>query len=303
MKIITSGANALVSSTVAASSYAAWNVATAYVVGNKVYLASTFGEYECLVNNTGLDPSTHLYDATTNPTGEWKFLGTANRYKMFDQFLNTQTIDATSMVVEFANYGNMAIFIGNITGDSITIEVIDNATSTVIETFTQKLFPEIGDWLEYFYGTWLTDDRITSVLYERTTLTRNTNIKITLTGSGTVGIGIVLAGPVRVVGSTAWGFQVEALDYSTVVTDTSSGATYLSKGNVVKLITADIWCSTAQSEPAYNSLVLVSGTICVFYDEIADGSTQKLFGFVKKVTQAYEGYCNTLIKVDLQGLI
>ena len=303
MKIITAGANTLVSSTVAASSYSAWNVATAYSIGDKVYLASTFGEYECLVANTGVDPSTSVYNATTNPSGKWLFLGTANRFRMFDQFLNTQTTDSLTMSVEFENYGCMAVYFGNISGDEITIEIIDNNTALVIETYTQVLYQDSVDWLTYFYGSWLTDDRINNVLYERTTLTRDVSIRVTVTGASTVGIGVVVAGPLKDVGVAQWGAQIDGLDYSTVVTDSSNGITYLSKGNFVKLVTADLWCSTAESDAAYNTLSLVSGTICVFYEGLADGSIQKLFGFVKKSSLVYKGYDETLIKVDLQGLV
>ena len=303
MKIITAGANALVSSTVAASSYADWNSATSYLVGDLVYLPSTFGEYQCLVANSNKNPSTHVYNATTNPSGEWLFLGTANRFRMFDQFLNTQTTDTASIVVEFSNYGNQAIYLGNLTGDSVTIEVINNATSLVIETYTKSLYSEPTNWLEYFYGTWLTSDRSTYALYERITLTRDVNIRVTITGSATVGIGTVLAGPLKTVGVAQWGVQFDSLDFSTVTTDSSNGITYLSKGNIVKLITADLWCSTMQSEAAYNTMLLISGTICVFYDTLADGSVQTLFGFVKKASQVYKTYDETLIKVDLQGLI
>jgi hypothetical protein len=127
---------------------------------------------------------------------------------------------------------------------------------------------------------------------------------VTLSSASIVAIGVVVSGAIKEIGEAQWGFQNDALDYSTVLTDSTSGATYLSKGNVVKIITADIYCNTVSSEAAYNTLALLSSRACVFYDKIANiDNYQHLYGFIKKVSQVYKGYNETIIKVDLQGLI
>ena len=109
MKILFPQAFTLTSSNISNSSYSDWNASTAYAIGAQVYLPDNYGEYKCLVANTGVDPRTSIYDATKNPNGKWLFLGTTNKYRMFDKYLNTQSIKNGKIIIELLAYGYNAL--------------------------------------------------------------------------------------------------------------------------------------------------------------------------------------------------
>lgn len=289
MKIITPTTYTLISSNVADTQYAAWNSATSYSIGNIVSFTN-HGEYQALTANTNKDPS-------LNPT-DWVFLGTTNRWRMFDQFLNTQTINAGSIVATILAYDVKAIFVGNVSADSVRIQVVDNISSNIIEDATYSLLNEPLDWLQYFYNP-VTFQR-NSVVHERTTLQRDVSITITATSSGNAAIGSLLLGQVYSIGTTLWNFRVSALDYSAVATDTQTGATYLSKGNYAKLWDGQMFIKTDGSDAIYSYLISIQGTPAVFYDR---PNTTLVYGFIKTFDMTLSGAVETRLDIKLQGLI
>lgn len=293
MKIIYPTEITIASSNVTGSSYTDWSSSTTYTVGQNVYLASNYGEYEALTNNTNKPPN-------LNPT-DWKFLGTANKYKMFDQFLNTQTSNTSTIEVEIVAYGSMAIYLGNLEASSVLIQVINNDTLEVIETSSFSLLGEVNNWLDYFYGDWV-ENRLKSVTYQRTTLTRNISYMINIdNGINNAKCGILTTGILKDIGFTKWGMNVGALDYSTVAIDTSSGATYLSRGNYAKRISADIFCYTSAAQAVYKSLTDARGTPIVFINESFDEFN--VYGYMQKFETLVNGPIETAISLDIIGLI
>lgn len=293
MKIIYPTEITLTSSNVAGSSYSDWSASTAYTIGQYVFLPTNYGEYQALTNNTGKYPS-------LNPT-DWKFIGTANKYKMFDQFLNTQTSNSGTIEVEIVAYGSMALYLGNLEAESVTIEVVNNDTLSVIETVTFSMYGEVSNWLDYFYGDWLENKR-TSITYERTTLTRNVSYVITIeNGINNAKCGIFTTGILKDIGFTKWGMNVGALDYSTVAVDTSSGATYLSQGNYAKRISADVFAYTDGVQTAYKALTDARGLPIVFINERFDDFN--VFGYIQKFETLVNGPVETAITLDIIGLI
>lgn len=258
MKILMPNSIIITSSNVTPSSYAEWNNTTAYAIGTCVYLPADYGEYKCIVANTGVDPRTSLYDAN-NTSGKWQFLGTANKYKMFDQFLNTQTVKEGQIINQIACYGSQAFYLGNIEAMSVTIDIIDNQTLEVIESYSKNLFPAVSDWKDYFYGDWIAKNK-GSILYERTTLSLDVSAIITIdNGTDEAKCGVFVCGETRNIGNSKWGVKIGALDYSTVLINTATGATYLSKGNYAKTLDIDIFAKTPSVLPIYQALVDARG--------------------------------------------
>ena len=294
MKIVRPVQIALTSSNVADSSYPLWDSTTSYSVGDLVYLNDNHGEYQALTANTGINP-------LDNPT-DWQWLGTTDRWRMFDQYLNTVTSNVGSIVVEIVPAYSNAIYLGNLYCNTVTIEVIDNATSTVIETYTQDMVEDVVDWQDYLYGSWINQKK-SIVMYERTTLTTDVTFKVTLdAGTDMASCGIVVCGNSIDIGYTLFDLQASALDFSKVVTDTNTGVTFLEKGNYAKTINADIFTRTANADVVYRLLTEISGTPVVFVGG-GEYETLSVFGFVQKFETAIKSSQETIIALQLQGLI
>lgn len=289
MKIIKPNNFTLISSNVPDTAYIAWVSSASYTVGT-IVSHTNHGEYQALTANTNKDPS-------KNPT-DWKFLGTTNRWKMFDQFLNTQTTNASIITATVSVYDAQSIFVGNVNADSIRIQIKDNYTGSIIEDITYSLLDEPTDWLSYFYSD--INYVKSSIIHERTTLTRDVSVIITATSGGTPAIGIFLAGSTYSIGLTQWNFKLSALDYSVVAIDTASGVTYLQKGNYAKLWDGQMFIDTDWSGSVYATLVSIEGTPVVFYDK---PDTTLVYGFIKTFDMTISGRVETRIDIKLQGLI
>jgi hypothetical protein len=299
MKIIKPNNFTLISSNVPDTAYPAWDSATAYSVG-AIVSYTNHGEYQALSANTNKDIglAVNIYDAVKNPSGCWKFLGTTNRWKMFDQFLNTQTTNASTITATVSVYDAQSIFVGNVNADSVQVQIKDNSTSSIIEDVTYSLLDEPTDWLSYFYSD--ISYVKSSIIHERTTLTRDVSVIVTATSSVTAAIGIFLAGSTYSIGLTQWNFKTSALDYSVVATDTSSGATYLQQGNYAKLWDGQMFIDTDWSNSVYATLINIRGTPIVFYDK---PDTTLIYGFIKTFEMTISGTVETRVDLKLQGLI
>lgn len=301
MKILFPQAFTLTSSNIADSSYANWSNTTAYVVGDIRYLPSNYGEYKCLVANTGKDPLTHTYNAEKNPSGEWLFLGTTNKYRMFDKYQTSQSSRTGNLTVEMIAYETQAVFLGNLDAIDVTIEIIDNDTLEVIETFSKNLMRDVTDAFDYGYGDWA-ENKKTQLIYERTTATRNVSIIIQINnGVSDAKCGIFCCGKVKEIGNTQWNLNVGALDYSTNVTDTSTGDTTLIEGNYSPTLDLDIFTHTVSAMALNKILNDARGKAVVFMAGYTDDLV--VYGFKQKHNTVMSGPIQTIITVNIIGLI
>lgn len=293
MKILRPGDFALISSNVPDSTYPVWDSAASYNSGDIVYVPDNHGEYQAITSNSGLYPP-------DNPA-DWQWLGTTNRWRMFDQYLNTATVNNGTISIEVSAYGSEGLFIGNIYGTTLNIDVVDNVSGSTIESETINLMTDPTDWEDYFYGDWI-DEYKRSYFYERKTLTGDVTYKLTLdAGADDAKIGIFMVGKVDDIGATLYGVDMSALDYSKVITDANTGATYLEQGNYAKTMQADIFAYTSEVDVLYRKLTDIRGTPCVFVG--GKYETLTVYGFVKKFETVLKGPVETMITVDLQGLI
>lgn len=304
MKILVPTLQTLDSSNVPVSAFANYSATTTYAVGEKVFIpdAGYWSEYKCLVAGTiGVDPRTSVYNATSNPDGKWEFLGTTNRFKMFDQFSNTQTINPEKIETGVTAIDADGIYLGNLDAVKVTIKVIDNLDTSIIEEITYELYPDILDWMDYFYGKWF-DQRKTQIAYERLTLTRDVSFSVIIdNGSGDAKCGIFLPGSLEEFGYAKLKVKLGIEDYSPIVKDTSTGATYIQKGNFAKVMGFDIFTPTETIERVYTMLTRLSGIPVV--------TTQNNFGLfmIYGYFQSSETICEdeqeTAITGTFMGLI
>lgn len=304
MKVMIPGAITLLSSNIPVTSYPAWAVGNNYIIGAIVSSSgASKGEFQALVANVGKSPedAINIYDATKNPTGCWKFIGTQNRWKCFDQFLNTQASNTGTITMTVSCYGAHALYLGNLDAIDVTISVMDNDTAEIIEgPVTIGVITEPTTHEEYGFGDWI-DETQGNITYERTTLTRNISFVITVNGSGTAKLGIFAAGMVRDIGNTQWGSELSSIDFSTVVTDTSSGVTYLAKGNSAKLINPTLLSDTPQITAYYRSLDRVQGQAVVFIGEAYEAFS--VYGYLQKFNQTASNPVKTSTSLNVVGLI
>lgn len=304
MKIMFPGGLTLLSTNIGNTPYPNWSSSQTYSVGSIISSSgSSKGEFQAMVGSQDMSPedAANVYDVSKNPTGAWKFLGTQNKFRCFDQYLNTQSSNLKTISMTVSAYGAHAIFLGNIDAIDVTISVMDNTSASIIEgPTTIGVITEPTTHEEYGYGDWI-DKTQGNITYQRTTLTRDISFVIMVNaGLDTAKLGMCSAGVLREVGDTLWGAELSSLDFSTVVTDTSTGATFLLKGNTAKTLSPKLIADTENITNYYRALNDAQGNPVLFID---DFEVFSVFGYLQKFKQIVTNPKRFETDIDIIGLI
>ncbi len=172
------------------------------------------------INTSGSQSGVHTATASTNlnkvppNTAFWNPESATNRWKMFDQYNNTQTTNPDSIVVTVSpKLISQGLYLGNLDANSVSV-VVEDAVAGVVRTENQSLI--ISDSASSFFN-WCFK-RIRRKKYFITTLLpvyANATITVTASKIGSVAkCGMFSVGPLIDVGLTQYGLSSELKDYS-----------------------------------------------------------------------------------------
>ena len=199
----------LSSSSLVEDEYPLWDIAQAYVIGDRViYVAVDIHNiYEAVATSTAVDPY--------SDTGTyWVKVGSTNKYKMFDASVASQSVDSgtINVTVRLNEPIDTIAFIGT-DATSVTVTITDPVAGVVYNAATSLVDPAgIDDWYEYFYEA--PQRKVDSML---TNLPRygGAAIRVVLSSpSGLVGCAEMVFGRAKEIGWTQYGAKVGIVDYS-----------------------------------------------------------------------------------------
>ncbi|MCO5761946.1 MAG: hypothetical protein NHG36_10590 [Chromatiaceae bacterium] len=314
MRVTAPLALTLVSTSVAANQYggvtlSAWNIATAYSVGNRVYYYAgatvplVYHAFEALTAHIGQTPA-------IGGTSDWLDLGPVNDRAMFDSRTGTLTtaseeIDVT--VAPGAFFDHIALV--RLEG-CFTVQItVSRGSGETYQEFYDQTFDVTDDatsWRDYFFS----DD--TAV---RTALTitpqifySDTRVRVILTGAtgSTVGLGLLLVGRGRDLGDTIDSPSLGIEDYSTKETD-AFGNTYLLEREYADRASVQLILPPGQVDAVRRILASYRATPALydFNNTDADERWDSLiiFGYYEdfEVTLSYPG--KSFCSLSVQSLI
>lgn len=201
----------LVSSS-ATESVALWNAATSYTVGQQARLATTQQIYENLI--AGVDATSPDVAALVPVTPRWFAVGPSNIWAMFDGLITTKT-SATSplTVVVKPGYCNAIGFAG-LEGELLTLVVRDGLAGPIVKTISKPLDGTVLTTLyEYIWEPFVQQKYVT--VFELPPYI-DAHVTVTVTGAGTVKIGMMQFGNAYWLGDTEFGATFSGEDYSDV---------------------------------------------------------------------------------------
>lgn len=202
----------LVSTNVPETDHAPWAVGTTYGMGARVILTSTHKVYESLqASNLGKDPVTQA--------AWWIEVKPTNRWAAFDTSNSSQTVTpgGTTPKITYEIKPGVAI-------SSVSLLNISNATGLTV-TITDPTYGEVyaktvdmsavqlsSDWWSWFFSTRV---RPTQFVVSDLPSYPNATLKVELTGSSALAVGVILFGQVRRFGlGVQTGARVGITDYS-----------------------------------------------------------------------------------------
>lgn len=247
----------LISST-ATETYAEYNAATIYALGERVMLASAKKIYECV------QAPSLAYSPDENPL-YWMEVEPTNRWAMFDGEISTQTIADDVLTVTLApGYINSLALLG-LEGTTLQVDMTNGDGGPNVYSKTINLDGTlITDWYEYFFeppvqlGDLVLTD-LPTYMNARLTIT----ITGTGTGTGTVKCGQCSVGTFYVLGDAQFGATAGIIDFSRKET-TPTGVTRLLKRNFSKRISVRLELDTIQINKLQRILADLRATPCAW---------------------------------------
>jgi len=250
MQIIT--AQTLTNSTLTSSSVPE-NDTTEWTSGGSFAINAT-----CMVTTTanGAAVATHLIyksvagsNSGNDPTAStgltyWTPLNSTNRWKMFNQTVQQQTVKTGGFNVVITPAAIVSgISVLNADCESITILMVDPSEGTVFnQTFSMVSNSGITSWYAYFF-TPITRDSDLAVLglppYA------NAVITVTFNSTGDAKCGALVFGTTQTIGISQYGASFGIQDYSTKTTDAAGNVT-IQAGSFSDIADVDVLIETSQ---------------------------------------------------------
>lgn len=299
MKVIKSQAvtdSTLTTTDVPENDYAAWLVGTTYAAADRVIVTTPniHNIYESVQGaNTGNDPVTD--DGTW-----WTIVSSTNRWKMFNDVVQEQTIQADVITVTITpTIVTTALAAINVDCASITVTVTDPSEGVVYdETFQMTSYSGIINWYDYFF-TAIDRKKELSVLglppYSQAA------IEVTFNDSGeTAKVGALVIGTSSFVGDSQYGASFGIIDYSTKTID-AQGRTTITAGAYSDEADIDVVIETARFAEVKKILTDLRTTPSVW---IAEDNTEGtiIYGYYREFDVLLTGPVVSMCTLSIEGL-
>ena len=149
MKVIEPQPISLLSSSVPEDDAPAWNMETAYQVGEPVVYAHKVYKAVSADNNVGKQPDQHC-DGTA---AFWRLVGPTNRYAMLDQYVSTQTAVPTDAgALSFTVTFNRCTAFALLAFKAATIRtVVRDGDGIILHDKTVTTLKDVDDYWQYYF--------------------------------------------------------------------------------------------------------------------------------------------------------
>ena len=298
MKVIkpTTMTPAMLISTTAVETYAAWSAATAYIVGNRVIRTTTNRIYERLVaGTTATAPESDLVN--------WFDYGPTNKWAMFDAQTSTLTTATTSLTVTIATGIIDSVALIGTSAYQAAITLCDGLGGAIVYSNSMGLAGDVAtDWYQYFFYDPLVAR--TQGVFQDLPPYLSSHLTMTLTGVGTISLGNLVFGRKSDLGDTEFNPTAGIIDYSKKSTD-AFGVTTFVKRDFSKRVTARLMIDNLQLNRIQRTLYDLRATPCVWIGSDAPEFDEALvvYGFYKDfstvIAYARISYCS----LEIEGLI
>jgi hypothetical protein len=271
-----------------------WTAGT-YTLGQERYVGTRL--YKVIVASTTANPTVGV---TATPPS-WQDIGAINRFKMFDQVVNTQTtrtglIDVSILPGTIIN----ALAMFDLNGVSTTITMTDPIEGVVFnETKSLQDNTIIIDWYSYFFESITT---VSDVVFLGLPAYGGATTRIQVNaGAGTAAIGEVVIGKQRNLGVSNFGTSVSILDYSRKETD-QFGNTVVETRPFSKRADFDVTVETGAVAAVQKALADIRTTPTVFIGD-EDRAETIVYGFYRGFNIVISTPSISDCSIEVEGLI
>lgn len=276
----------------------AWSAATTYTLGTEVIRTTTHRKYKNIL--AGADAG-----LPENTPSRWTEIGVTNKFAMFDQYRNTQTVVPSPLTATITPGKRInSIFLGNMSNGYLTIVVTEGGNE--IYRYEKDLSSRVvTNYYEYAYAEF---SNIKSIALFDLPPTTTAVITVTLTSStGTVKCGALVVGNQTYIGSLQQGARLSSLNFSTIDRSAIDGtATLLPRKNKPKVV-GKLFAPTMLTEKIEQIKVDTDAVPAVWSgldDQLNDPRYSSLLisGLCRQLEQSLDYPTTNLIDIELEEL-
>jgi hypothetical protein len=285
--------DAVILSSTATETYAAYDAATTYALGDRVTSGNSI--YECIqAPSTGNTPGTApLFWSVFSPT---------NRWAMFDSEISTITVQSSPLTVTLApGYANSLALLG-VDGNEVDVNITDGDGGPNVYSKTLSLDTSVvTDWYMYFFEP---AGQLSELVLTDLPPYNNARVTISIRGATTVRCGQISVGTFYFLGLAEYGATAGIIDFSRKETNATTGVTTFTKRNFSKRMSVRIIVDNAQISRVIRTLSDLRATpaMWVGVDDVAIYAPLAVFGFYRdfSIDVAYptQSYCS----LEIEGL-
>lgn len=271
-----------------------WSSATAYAIGATVRGATALTKHKLYYSLVASNQNNAVTDAT-----KWLALGATNRWKMFDQALNSQTIypDSISTVLSVKERVD-TIALLNIDAELVNVTITDAGVVVFDETYTLTDDAGINNWHGYFFED---VTRASDKIIQNLPLFTGAQIKITLADpGGTVRCGACILGRAKEIGTANYGGSVGIQDYSVKQRDAFGNYTVLERA-FSRRASFEVMVQAGYVDRLHTLLAGYRATPIVYIGADSYASTV-VYGFYRDFSVAISYPSHSLCTLELEGL-
>lgn len=285
----------LISSNVPETDNPAWSPTATYSIGNKVMLDHR--NYEALAAvAAGVKPGAEVVDK--DHPAKWQDIGATNRWKMFDEIVGTLTTNPGSVSVTIqpgAVVNSLALI--NVQGESVAVVMTDPIDGVVATRHYSLIDGAVDNWYDWFFED---IEFRTSLVVLDLPAYGTASLTVTVTSSGTAGVGALVVGKTADIGTALYGTGVGIDDYSIKERDAFGGwsVTERAFSDTAKF---PVSVETARVAKIKRMLTEVRAKPVVWVgEETYEASI--LYGFFTSLDLVYSGQTVSDCQLEIEGL-
>jgi len=298
MKVIKSQAvtdTTLTATDVPENDYAAWAVGTTYADGDRVIVTTPniHTIYESQQgSNVGNDP-------TTDDGTWWTAVSSTNRWKMFNNVIQEQTIqtDGIDVTLEQSQVVT-ALSAVNVDCESIDVIITDPTDGEIFnQNYPMISYSGITNWYDYFF---LPIERKSDLAVIGLPPYVTASINVVFNGSGDIKVGALVLGTALTIGDSQYGASFGIIDYSTKSVD-SQGRTTITEGTYSDEADIDVVIQTSRFGEVKKILTDLRNQPTVWVpSEETDGTL--IYGYYREFEVLYSGPVVAMCTLSIEGL-
>lgn len=275
-----------------------WVAATAYTVGQVAIRTTTHRKYKRLV--AGTTPALPETDIVN-----WLDIGATNKWAQFDRKIGTQTTGPSPLTTVLRVGSAEGLALLELQGQTARVRQYDKAITDpakvlVFERTIDLDGLTVADVYDWMFGT--SEQKLNAVITDLPGQYTSGDIEVTITSSGTVGIGVLAVGRSHSIGAVEYGAGAGIINWGKVSEDGFGGREWL-QGDWASRVTLPVIAERFDFPRIHRLLAKQRSTPCIYIgSELAAMEPLIVYGVYRDAYITVPNYPTISYNLEIEGL-